>query len=357
MLKHLPYTLPLALIGATLTAQNITIFPDEYENVAEGPLNSPNLPLAKGTSRVQVLYETSDLAIPSGHQITRIGFRQDATLTTLDSGRTLQLEIRMGYSTQTAASMTTNFANNLAGPTTQVFAPATFQLPNLRDAANPLTNGQFFIQLNTPFTYTPANGNLIVEYWIYGNSSGGTSWNYRLDRSDYYSPTLLGPNGCAHSGGGTPHLTFAATRPGLTFSAAVSTGPANSFGLLLLAPNNQLVTPFSLQPLVFGIQPTCMGQVPFAASLQLTGFTGTTGAKSWAFTIPNAPAFADYYWAGQAAFFDFFSPGGVVVSNGAQVLTGAAPRTSILSQVGPPASLTTGTVNRNYNPITFFDHH
>jgi hypothetical protein len=348
--------LTCGLLAASLTAQTVTIFPDEYAAVPEGPFNSPNLPLARGTSRVQVLYEAIDLAIPSGHQITKIGYRQDGTLTTLDTGQTLQLEIRMGYSTTTAATMGTTFATNYVAAPVTVFGPAAFTLPNLHDTANPLPNGRFFINLTTPFTYTPATGNLVVEYLVYGTSGGGTTFNYRLDRGDFYSPVTYGAPGCPRSGGGIPNLTATPVRPGQSYSTSCTLGPGSSFAILMIVPGGTLQTPFSLQSMVPGIQPTCLGQVSLAGLLQLTGVTGTTGTISWSFPIPNNPAYADFNWASQAAFFDFFAPGGVVVSNGAHVLTGALPRTTIIAGNGPPATTLTGTANRNYNPITFFEH-
>jgi hypothetical protein len=344
------------LFSVMAAAQTTAIFPDEYVDVAEGPNNSPNLPFSRGTSRVQCLYEAIDLAIPSGQQITQLGFRQDATTTALDTGRTLQLEIRMGFSTHTAASLTTNFANNYATTPVTVFGPATFVLPNLRDTASPLPNGQFFVPLTTPFAYVPAGNNLVVEYLVYGNSGGGTQWNYRLDRADFHSPRTYGPAGCPRSGGGTPNLTVQPVRPGQTYSTSCSSAPGSSFGYLLIAPGQQLVAPFSLQSLVPGIAPACTGQVGLGGVIQLSGVTGTTGSINWSFAIPNTTAFNDFYWASQGAFFDFFAPGGVVVSNGAELKTGVNPRSSILAGNGPPLSLTTGSVSRNYCPVAFFVH-
>jgi hypothetical protein len=348
--------LPGALLGAALTAQTVAIFPDEYVNVAEGPNNSANIPLATGTARVMCLYEQVDLQIPSGRSITKIGFRQDATLTTLDTGRTVQLEILMGYSANTAANMVSNFDNNYVAPPVTVFGPANLVLPNLRDAANPLANGQFFITLTTPFVYTPGANNLVIEYRCTGNSGGGTQWNYRLDRADFYSPVVYGPAGCPHSGGGTPSLSLTGFRPGQTFSASVSSGPGSSFAVLLIAPAQQMVAPFSLQPLIAGINPACMGQINFAAAGSLSGLTSTSGARSWSFSVPNDPSFNDMFISAQAAFIDTFAPGGVVVSRGGQVQIGVNPRSSVIRGNGPPSTVTTGTVTRNYCPVAFFEH-
>ncbi|MDO8349284.1 MAG: hypothetical protein Q7T30_03535 [Planctomycetota bacterium] len=348
------FTLPL--LAAALSAQTVSIFPDEYVAVPEGPFNSPNRPLAGGTSRVQCLYEAIDISIPSGNQITKIGFRQDGTSTVLNTGRTLQLEIRIGYSTMTAATLGTVFATNYTTAPVTVFGPAAFTLPSLHDPLNPLVNGRFFIPLTTPHTYTPANGNLVVEYLIYGHSGGGTTFSYILDRGDFYSAVTSGVAGCPRSGGGVPSLTAVGIRPGQAYSTSVATAPGNSFGFLLMTPGTPITAPFSLQSMVPGIQPTCLGQVSLAGALQLSGFTSGTGAITWTFNVPNNAAFNDFIWGSQGAFFDLFAPGGVVVTNGRQVLMGVLPRTSINYAGGPPATVTTGAVTRNYNPITFFEH-
>lgn len=324
----------------------------------EGPFNSPNIPFSAGTSRVLCLYDRTDIAIASGRQITKLGFRQDATLTAMDTGRTLQLEVRMGYSTATPANLTTNFANTYAGAPVTVFGPASYVLPNLHDTAAPLANGQLWVTLSTPFTYNPGPGeNLVVEYLVYGNSGGGTTFNYRLDRADYYSPTVQGPAGCPRSGGGVPVLTVQPVRPGLSYSTSLATGPGNSFAALMIAPGFQLSAPFSLQPFIGGINAACTGQVALGSFGTLTSVTSGTGTASWSFLIPNNPAlYADMFVASQCAIFDFFAPGGLVVSNGAQVRVGALPRTSVINGAGPPATTLTGTVTRNYCPVAFFEH-
>jgi hypothetical protein len=348
--------LSFAVCTTAALAQTVAIFPDEYSAVAEGPLNSPNLPLARGTSRVQCLYDRVDLQIPSGNMITKLGFRQDATITTTDAGRTLQLEIRMGWSNNTPASMVTNFDNNYATPPVTVFGPTSFVLPNLRDTTAPLPNGQFFITLATPFAYVPANQNLVVEYRVFGTSGGGAQFNYRLDRADYYSPVTYGPAGCPHSGNNTASLSLAGTRPGLSFTANVSTGPANAPGLLAVAVGDPIVPPYPLTAVFGGINPLCTGQVNPLNLATLSGATSSSGADSWSFAIPNNNAFADYHISAQALFLDFFAPGGLVVSRGGHVLTGANPRTAIVAASGAPTTTATGTKSNNYCPVAFFEH-
>ena len=238
-----------------------------------------------------------------------------------------------------------------------MFPNGNFVLPNLRDASAPLPNGHVWIPLTTPFTYNPAPGqNLVVEYQIFGNSGGGTTWNYRLDRADYYSPTMLGPVGCPHSGGQTPQITVGATRPGVSFSCNATRAPGNNFGMLLLTPSQGLVAPYPLTGFLPAISPACTGQVSLAGPSILTGFTSGSGTVGFSFTIPNNPIYADLRIGAQAVFFDVFAPGGAVVSNGAEVLTGALPRTSLIYAAGPPQAITTGAVTRNYCPVALFDH-
>lgn len=347
---------PAVLLATTALAQT-AIFPSDYTAVSEGPLNSPNLPLSRGVSRVQCLYEASDFTVPVGHQITQLAFRQDATLTTMDAGRQLQLEIWMGYSDKTTTSITTTFANNYVTTPVTVFGPATFTLPNLRDAANPLPNGMVTIPLTTPFTYAPGVGqSLIVEYRVFGTSAGTAQFNYRLDRADYYSPVTNGPAGCPHSGGGTPVLNTQPTRPGISYTTTMSTGPANSPGLLAINLGTTLPTPYPLSPVFAGINPACTGQVDPVGITTLGGTSGGSGTATWSFTIPNNPAFAKFNITAQALFLDFFAPGGLVVSNGSQVLTGLRPLTSTVAGSGAPTTITTGTVTQFYAPVAFFTY-
>lgn len=350
-------SLLLTLSAPALSQTAVSIFPADYIDVSEGPANSPNIPLAQGVSRVQIVYEAADLPIPSGRTITRIGFRQDATLTAMDTGRTTNLEIQMGYTTATAANIGTNLNNNYAAPPVTVLGPANIVLPNLRDANNPLPNGMVWIDLTTPFQYLPAGRNLVVEFRCFGNSGGGSAWNYRLDRADFHSPITYGPVGCPHAGGGTPSLTLQPTRPGLSFSASITQGPAFAFSFLLLEPGAQLpTTPLSLAGLVPGINPACTLQLNLANALQMTGTTNGSGSLGLSFPIPNNNIWGHFDWTCQAAFLDLFAPGLVCVSRGAQIRVGMRPRSTAIVGTGNPLTVTTGTANRNYCPVTFFQH-
>lgn len=349
----LPATL---VLGAALSAQTIVPFPSEYTAVPEGPYNSYNLPLAYGTSRVMCIYDRVDVAVPVGTSIRRLGFRQDGDITTQHNGRGLQLEVRMGYTQNGYANADSTFDSNYAGSPVTVFGPALFTLPNLRDPASPLTDGRFFITLTTPFPYNPGTNNLVVEYRVLGTSGGGSSFNYALDRADFFAPVVNGPAGCPHLAGGPAVLTVQPVAVNSYYSSSLAQAPANSLCVLALNAGSQLAAPFSLQPVVAGIGPACMGQVSLAGTQALTTFTDSSGNAFWSFLVRNNPAFNDVFVSSQCAIFDFFAPGGVVVSNGVQVQIGIAPRTAIIYGQGPPGTLTTGSVYPRYCPVAFFEY-
>jgi hypothetical protein len=304
---------------------------------------------------VQFVYDAASLSVPVNHQITKIGFREEPSFTTLLPGRSLQLEVRMGYSTFGSNNLSSTFDNNFAAPPVTVFGPALFVLPSLHDAANPLTNGRFGITI-APFTYAPPAGqNLLVEYRILGTSGGGAPFNYYLDRADYVAPVVNGPAGCPHTTG-TAVLTLDPVRPGLYFNATMTSGPAASPGLIALNIGAPMAAPFPLTAAFGGINPACTGQVSPAGLYTFGATAGTSGYANWSFLIPNNLVFANVPISAQCLFLDFFSPGGLVVSNGAQVTTGTNPRASACYVNGPPTTSLVGSVALNYCPVTFFDH-
>lgn len=353
---NLLHTVSLLLVAGGLAAQTTSTFPAEYTAVAEGPFNSPNLPLANGTSRTLIVYDRADVAVPAGASITHLGFRQDAAISSIDTGRTLQLEVRMGWTTSRSTAPSTTFDNNYDGAPVTVFGPALFQLPNLRDAANPLPSGQFFLQLATPFVYAPAGRNLVVEYRVLGNSGGGTSFNYRLDRADFFSPVFEGPAGCPHSGSGTPTLSATPARVGGSLTLTGATGPANSFAIVVINVGSRLVAPYSLAGVFAGIAATCRGQIDLGQLATIGIGTGTTGGFTLSYNIPNTPSLNDLWLSHQSLLLDVFAPGGAVTSNGVEVQVGIRPRTTIVAAQGPPATTTTGSLNTNYCPVAFFRH-
>lgn len=344
-------------LATSLGAQSITTFPNDYANVPEGPFWSDNLPLAWGTSRVMTIYDAWDLAVPNGMRITRIGFRQDGQMTTLDVGHALQLEVRMGYAMSPASAANSVFDQNYTTAPTTVFGPALFTLPNLRDPASPLPNGVFWLALATPFVFHPANGNLIVEYRIYGNNVGGAAFPYYLDRAWAYTPSNTGVPGCPHSGSATPVLSTQPPVVANQFYFQVSSAPANSLTVLLLTPNGRMVAPYSLQPILPGIAASCMGQLPLPHLVPVVGVADPYANAYFYLNVPANRIPCNDMWVGaQAVSFDFFSPGGVVVSNAMEVQIGIVPSCMQIYAQGPPLSQVSGYLYYGYCPVAFFEY-
>tara|TARA_R110002072_G_scaffold87129_2_gene196578 strand:- start:26272 stop:27339 length:1068 start_codon:yes stop_codon:yes gene_type:complete len=354
-MNNLSKLLSGAVLATSAFAQNVAVYPNEYVNVPEGPTFSSQLPLAKGISRVMCLYEDVDLDVPHGTNITKLGFRQDGDVTTFVAGRSLQLEVRMGWTTEDHVSMQTNFDNNYATTPSNVFGPALYTLPNLHDPANPLPNGQFFITLQTPFLYQPNGRNLLVEYRIFGTSAGGAQFNYRLDRADFYSPRTYGPAGCMHTSGQISNLTLAETRPGINFTANATSAPSNSPAFLAVNVGNPIVPPYDLSALL-GIGPNCTGQMNGIGMTILSGGTTGSGNAVWTFLIPNNNIFGDVTISAQGLFLDFFVPGGLVTSRAGHVVTGIRNRSAIVAASGAPTSVTTGQKSGWYCPVAFFEY-
>lgn len=350
-------SLPAFLLVAGLAGQGVAVFPSDYVNVPEGPYDSQYLPLAWGVSRVMFLYDAFDVQVPAGAQIHRLGFREDRTITWPNAGRTLQLQVRMGFSNFDHANASYLFDQNYATTPVTVFGPAAFALPDLRNPALPLADGKFWIPLTTPFLYQPNGRNLVVEFMIYGTSGGGGAFDYYLDRADFHSPVASGPAGCVHLAGGPPELTIDPTAVGSYFQARAAQAPPNSLSVLLFAVGTQLLPSFPLDPIVRGIDPTCRGQIPLTNPLPLIAISDAWGNAWWSFYLgTNTAMLNDLYLACQGAFFDFFAPGGIVVSNGYQVQIGLRPQSTAIYNQGPPLVTTTGYVYPNYCPVAYFDY-
>ncbi len=103
---------------------SVIALPIECTAVLEGLQNAANLPFANGTSLVMVGDDATDMAVPVGASITRLGFGRVATLTTMDAGRYLQLEVRMGCTTNSATATANTVDANYDDASTTVFGPA-----------------------------------------------------------------------------------------------------------------------------------------------------------------------------------------------------------------------------------------
>lgn len=355
-MRALPFLLFALTLGSVQAQALSAIFPSNYAGsglyaaVPEGPRDSGVRPFGQ-IGRTAFLYESRDLTIAAGQRITRIGFREDATRTAIEPGYVIQLEVWMGYSANTAQTITQSFSANYntpAGGPTRVFGPALFTLPALRDPTAPLPNGQFWIDLTTEFSFDPSQGNLMVEYRVFANSNSNAQFNYRLDVADWHSPRAEGPSSC-----GTTQIAFRPTRVGSNMYLDLSSAPANTLAAVALNPAALLQAP-NPTPL---LPPGCNLQINVASAASVVAFTNAVGNASLRFPIPNLPnLYGNMDIAAQAVVFDVFRPGGVDVSNGAQIRIAENLAASMLTLSGAPLGSDLGSRTRYYCPVTFFQH-
>lgn len=341
--------LGLCVCAGLLPAQNVATFPSTHATIANGSSSIYWFPYSYGVSRHMAVYESWDLTIPNGRSITRIGFRQDGS--TASTGYSLQLEVRMGRTLRTAADLAADYDSNYQGSPTTVFGPALYALPTLTAQTS---GAMLWLDLTTPFVHDSSR-NLLVEWRVYANSNGSAPFNYYLDSATFSSPVVAGPAGCPHSGNQTPTLTSQPSRVGGTWSCYLGTAPASQLAVWLVN-FGPLVSPYPI-PWIAGIQSSCLGQINLNGPIQITAVTNGGGQSYFSVPIPNNRIYNNMILSSQAACFDFFAPGGVVVSNGDQMQIGINPPTAMIYNQGS-ATQTTGSVVHNgvYNAVTFFDY-
>lgn len=333
----------VAILAPLAVGQTVTTFPGDFANVP-GDSYQTYLPLAYGISRTQFLYESWQLPITNNRPITRVGFRQDGN--TASTGKSIQLSIYMGSSTFSAATVTSNFANNYNGaqPRTLVFGPAIVALPSFTTQT---TEQELWINLTTPHTFH-TNENLIVEYVVTANNNANLSFPYYLDEGTYVSTTANFGAGCQSSAGQTPTLAVGAyAYLGGNLSYSMSRAPASS--LVWLNIDFTPIAPIDMGP--FGA-PGCTLLVNPRVALASQGTA--SGTANWNFTLPTDRLFFHANIYAQALIFDLFANNlGFVTSNGTSIRVGMYPPAAEI-YTNSSATATTGGVNRNAVPISKF---
>jgi len=330
-------------LGSSLLAQSI-LYPSTMQNIANGSSSTASWPLSNGITRCQIVYEDWDLNIPANTPITRIGFRQDGAQNA--ASQLLQLEVRLGTTNATAATLSNTFDNNFAGSPTTVFPLGVFTLPALTSTSN----ATIWINFPTPWVYP--GGNLLAEFRVYGNNNGNQGFYYPLDACSFVSPLNHGVPGCPHSGNQTPVLTNAATAIGNTWYLYLSQAPAGTAVALFVTPGQGLVPGYSLASL--GLQQSCLGQLSPTGLTSFSATTSTSGNVQWSIPVPFNLALNNFVISSQAVAFDFFSPGNLVVSNGDSVQFGVYPQQTLIYSSGS-ATATTGSQYLNFGLVTLFN--
>lgn len=347
----------LSLAAAPLTAQNIAVAPSDHTDPSavgeirhlEGSGSTNSYPFSRGISRVMYLHEVwSDgvqlLDLPAGATITELGFPADSNR--VSDGENLQLEVRMGHTALTTATMGSTFDANAPGGMSTVFPLGVLALPRLNDpvsgnvrvATVPLTN---------PFVYNGVD-NLLVEFRITANGNGNQPFNYRLDRGTFVSEVESIGAGCASSSGSTPELTSSATKIGGLWRSTLRSAPANSLTALHIG-----FAPLP-GPIPIPGAPGCALEIPPVLAAPVT--SSGSGIAQWSFPIPDAVSNWRLQIYSQAVCIDVFANSlGVIASNGDVVTVGVDPRIALLAAVGN-ASAASGAVTRTWGQLTYFTY-
>ena len=220
---------------------------------------------------------------------------------------TVDLEIRLGFTSRTGATMSTTFATNFDLGTPVTVVPRRTVLFPDQNATPPTNPAQFLLTIpfaNT-FAWVPTPGsNLLIDVTIYGNSFGNQIWGYPLDAAGGQTGRLYGSPATATTGTlepnyglvmsfveqthtAVPVLTSAETpQIGNQFPVTVDQARPGAVALLLLGASN---TSFGGIPLPLDLGTVGAPGCPLLASgelMQAVAINGS-GRGSFVFDIPN----------------------------------------------------------------------
>jgi hypothetical protein len=281
--------LAVLLSSALLAAQTRIVPP----HAAAADLNDQcHFPFIYEFTRVQQLFN-GGVICNTAAAITGFSMRRDAADPRSYNGRAVNLTLLLGYSSNSAATMSTTFASNRAGQQTTVFQ-GNYSLPN-QPPVTPIAPWNVGWTLSQPFPYLRSNGNLLIEWVIPGVAN--QKFEYPLDAERIAiagSSQVLGTHGPFLTGGrptfsmtsqtsqlvpgGSVTLTesgLAQSYPAILFLGSSATswlGLTLPFDLTVVgAPNNNLYTGVQIS---FGVPITLMGN---------------TWGGNWTQGLPNDP--------------------------------------------------------------------
>ncbi|MCB9920403.1 MAG: S8/S53 family peptidase [Planctomycetes bacterium] len=149
------------------------------------------------TNRVQQLLQGSEQ--PVARTYTGVSFRQDDGVVANPPGGSVEIQIRMGYTTRTINTLSSTFANNFTSGWTTVLPRQWITLPPVPAAPN--TNPASFlftIPFDNVFSYTPQVGrNVLIEFSVFNNEirdCGVTTANPGEARRSYWVDSVMNGN-------------------------------------------------------------------------------------------------------------------------------------------------------------------
>lgn len=298
-----------------------------------------SIPFTWTPNRYQQVFDGS--ALPTPFTMAGLSLRQDDR-GPIAHGVTVDLEIRVGYTTRTPTTLGTTFASNFdSGAAVVVLPRAQIVFPD--QPANPTDPADFLLTIPWPITFdwVPAAGrNLLIEVAVFGNSNGGSTWGYPLDATWGGTARLYGAGPTAVTGTlesnyglviGIRALThtavptlYSTSTPQIndTFRVRIGQARASSSAVLFLGFSN---VSWSGVPLPLDLAwlgaPSCavLTSVDNVQTVRLDA----TGAGSHSYALPNSIYLLGLRFYNQALVAD---PGvnlfGFVATNGGAGLVG-----------------------------------
>lgn len=141
------------------------------------------IPFGWSPNRYQQVITGSEL--PTPFTIAALSLRQPHTGPTAPRF-TVDLEIRVGYTTRQGTALSPTFATNQdAGPLVTVLPRAQVEFPDQNQSyPQTYTDMVLTIPWSVPFAWVPQPGrHLLVDITVYGNSAGGGIYGYPIDNT------------------------------------------------------------------------------------------------------------------------------------------------------------------------------
>ena len=249
--------------------------------------DATRVPFADAAVRFQQVLDHAWIGTGNQFALARLGLRRDGGEANTPNAQ-VDVEIKLGYSSRTAAAMVASFSGNAdLGPLTQV-RNGIIDLPGLNPRSESPGAFDHVIALDAPFQLaTTPNRHLLLDVQVRGNSHGNSAY-----RSWFDAVTEVGA-GRVYQFNGTPNVVFEPTslvlsllpdgpgyatprldpvgdaRPGRSFSLVLRGGRASGFGVL-----------------VHGVSRDAWGGVQLPIDLASIGAPGCRLYTDWAWNRP-----------------------------------------------------------------------
>ncbi len=329
-----------ALLAATANAQGVFIPP--IANTTEGN-DISSYPFGFTQFRSQLLLDQSMVA-PNSAVITAIAFRADNDNSSAKPAVTVQnVTIDMSHSTVATGAMSTTYALNVTGTPMTVFT-GSVSMP----AYTPSELGVapwFTINLDTPFAYNAANGNLLIDITAI-DVNGSQRTNYSLDTFLPGGNVRSFGNSGVPSGGGLPERITVSSSSGANgrFSGLSPGGSVDAAagGFFAAAPNGFFMIGTELMP---PLDLTALGMPTSTAYVNPVFFdvifpSGPLQRWLATYPLPNSPNIVGGRIFSQSLVQDAGYPAGYYATTAQQVTIGVATVQSNQLRGQDPAAAT-----------------